>query len=407
MITKVLIRGIRKAHTLVPQHPELARDLYTFDEDENGMAFPGINFNSDDMIGLWKAPLTACELLENPTSSLRIWFESDPTCQLYHLLREAAASLIVKVAAIKCGLVNVKMCEDKTRGLMREMQGFELPPTEDIKAALPIFKRQSRPLVEWEAELSTFLGYHPPPKSAPPSRSPSYVTLKQADTINKVLEDALPGLKEEAKSAEKTAISRHESCLHTAVNQLNEDPFFGPHNLLSLAPSIRAEAVQDDLRACFCAANYHEQFLIMRAILEGEVVRYETMAYEYWDRVDDIKEKIKELEVLEGKKQRLRDVLMGARSEIPILEAKVTAFDQRSKSGHDRISSFHTPPPPATTSPLDHQPAGAEMARAQHRAEKMAAKGVSSSTTSGEGTGGPTTKEDSTNKPTTPTADKA
>lgn len=132
----------------------------------------------------------------------------------------------------------MKMCENKTRGLMREIQGFELPPTKNIKVALPIFKRQSRPLMEWEAELSAFLSYYPPPKLASPLCSLLYMTLKQANTIKTVLEDTLLGLKEEAKNAEKLVISCHESCLRTAVNQLTEDLFFGLHDLLSLALSI-------------------------------------------------------------------------------------------------------------------------------------------------------------------------
>lgn len=33
------------------------------------------------------------------------------------------------------------------------------------------------------------------------------------------------------------------------------------------------------------------------------MVRYQTIIYKYWDWVDDIKEKIKEFEFLEGKKQ--------------------------------------------------------------------------------------------------------
>lgn len=281
---------------------------------------------------------------------------------------------------MKCGLVNVKICEDKTRGLMREMQGFQLPPTDDIKACLPPFKRLSRPFSECVTELIASLGSESPQCSPPPPRSPSYVTSKQADTIKSELENALPSLREEAYASEQAAVGRHEARLRAAISNLPEDPFLGPHNLLSIAPAVRAEEVQDILGARFCAANYHEQYLIMRGVLRGEMARYETMAYECWDRVDDIKEKIKDLEEIEAKKQRMREVLMQSRAEIPVLESKVQATQKRVNVGHDRSPN---PPPPAKSvaSPGDQQLAGGssigsvDTAKARYQAEKAVKNG--------------------------------
>lgn len=97
------------------------------------------------------------------------------------------------------------------------------------------------------------------------------------------------------------------------------------------------------------------------------MARYETMEFECWDRVDDIKEQIKQLEVIETKKERMRDVLMQFRAEIPALEAKVVAIQKCHTSGLDRSSSVFGL---ATTgSPVSHQ-SSAEAARARHRAER-------------------------------------
>lgn len=383
------LRGIRKGHTPVPVHPEWARDCYMFGKSDDGPPLEGMNLNAEDMLSLWEAPMVACEVTTHPKSVLRLWFVSNPTCQLYHLLREASASLIVKVAAVKCGLVNVKMCEEKTRGLMREMQAFELPPTLDIKATLPAFKHTSKSFAEWAAELTKFLGYESP-SSSPilpiPVRSPSYVTSKQADIIRSGIEDALPALREEAEVAETAAITRHGARLRAALTDLPDDPFLGPHNLLSLAPAVRSAEVQNALGARFCAANYREQFVIMRGILLGEMARYETMAFECWGRVDDIKDQIKQLEVIETKKERMREVLLQSRAEIPALEAKVFASQKRTMPGFDRTSALSPTPAPeqlgATTI------SSAEAARAKHRAERAEASLTGGASGGASGVGG-------------------
>ncbi|MCJ1348903.1 hypothetical protein MMC31_007136 [Peltigera leucophlebia] len=245
-------KSIRKGYTPVFVHPEWARDYYMVGKSDDGLPLEGINFNAEDMLSLWEAPMVAYEVTTHPQSVL------------------SSASLIVKVAAVKCGLVNVKMCEEKTRGLIREMQAFELPPTFDIKATLLAFQCMSKSFAEWGAELTKFLGYESLsslPNSPIPVHSPLFVTSKQADIIRLGIENALPALKEEADVAETTATTRHEARLRAALNNLPDDPFIGPHNLLSLAPAVRFAEVQDALDARFCATNYHEQFVIMRDIL--------------------------------------------------------------------------------------------------------------------------------------------
>ena len=87
------------------------------------------------------------------------------------------------------------------------------------------------------------------------------------------------GLKPSAQLMTRTAIVRHQNRLVDAVQPLPEDAFIGRRNLISLRPSLRCPAYQNLIGARFCAASYREQFVIMRGILEGEALRYETIAF--------------------------------------------------------------------------------------------------------------------------------
>lgn len=73
----------------------------------------------------------------------------------------------------------------------------------------------------------------------------------------------------------------------------------------------------------------------MQGILLTEMAQYKTMAFKYWDQVDDIKAWIKQLEAFETKKKRMREVFLQFYAKILALEAKVAASQKHIMPGFD------------------------------------------------------------------------
>lgn len=87
-----------------------------------------------------------------------MWFNFDITYQLYYLFYKAITLLIVKVTIIRYNLVNIKIYKNKTCGLIKKMQGFQLALKNNIKVCLPPIKCLSRLFSKFMTEFIAFLG---------------------------------------------------------------------------------------------------------------------------------------------------------------------------------------------------------------------------------------------------------